>query len=774
MNAIAKTNYAFGDYDRITISGASYRYVGFLHGKHEFQLVTDDVLEKYFASYSDDEVHDLVRRKNLRNEEGYYSKALAELRMRQDNTDLGDLDEEDVRTMFWKREWCIRFNRARVGLDGFPDRLTMTHRHLTFFIETVKEEMRTWYFRRYRANRPMGRPVRVRLPDGTTVIEPKPFDYPNATALRNWLRAYRNANERIEAFIPAYGNCGNRQQMHPEVEDIVTRRARQYGSLRRPTRSDIFEDIEVDLRKLNAKRGAAQPLKVSLTTVNRRISRLNPFMVEAGRLGRDAALRNFAPVGRGVEVEDFLERVEIDDWTVDLFAILCSSARWKTLTKAQRKAIPRVRATVTIAIDCATRCIVGLNISETTPTTAAAKSTVRSMVSDKTSLAAYAGATSDWPMQGRPGLVVTDGGPVFKAEFEKVVMQSSANRTLPGHDPRMRGYVESVNRTMKAFCRYFTGQTFANVVERGDYNSEATASLDFESFHKAFIRFVVDKYHHRRHRGLGDITPYSMWETLTGGRRQLPMDPVTQLAVFGLARKGVRLDKHGVLLLNVSYWSRELGLLFTEMGHGAAVDLKSEPGDIGKVLVEVPRPYRKKLRAAVLKAGIADDPMISEGFLLVPSADPHFHGMELAMKAQQDKVLRAAAKAAQKKGEPFRLAAHEALGIEARRAAAEAGGPEHLITEDAWNVLLDIYKQKMIGATPQTLEDAPDDSEEGGGSGTLVAKGRPTGRERTRTQPVDKKARERRAATPPNGEPDGNDQFHFPNINEIGLDGDDE
>lgn len=788
MNAIGKIRYLFGRYDRITINGDTYRYVGFQFDKHEFQRVTEDVneqvLEDDCISYTDEEIHHLARRKLFRQEEAYYSKALTELRMRQDTTDLSGLDEEDVRTLFWKREWCVRFNRARAGLDGYPVRLTLTHDDLERFIDLTKDDMARWYFRRYGDHRRPGRPVMVRQPDGTMVKERKPHDYPGPTALKNWLAIYRKADQRVEAFIDRFDKCGRHDQLHPEVDAIVTRCAKGFAALNRPTRAHIYEDIEVELRKLNAARGPGHALKVSDRTVRRRIRKLNPFLVEAGRLGIDAAIRNFGPSGRGVEAEDFLDRVEIDDWTVDLFALICKTSHWRRMTKKQRAMVPRVRATVTVAIDCATRCIVGLNIAETGPTTAGSKAALRSILNDKDGLAALSGSNSGWPMQGRPRLVVTDGGPVFQDEFERAVLQCRSERTLPDRDPRMRGYVESVNRTLKAFCRYFTGQSFASVVELGDYKAEKMASLDFETFRKAFLLFVVGKYHRREHRGLAGMTPYTKWEELTGGRRELPMEDARQLRIFGLKENGVTLGPEGVVNCIVSYWSAEMGVLHSLMGDKSKVDLIVDPSNVGRVLVAVPREYREKHLALTVGHDFERNPQSTPEYLMVPSVDTSLHGKSLVEFAEERADIRAAVEAAREKDQAFRLHAHEMLTGMARRAAIAIGIEDHQISQQRWNTLMRYYRQKSIAASPEydpdqnageAVDGAADDGE---GFGTTVATGRPTGtRPRGRAPRNDVAAataassassKTSRADPPPANDPGSDaDDFDIPDINDI-------
>jgi hypothetical protein len=337
-----------------------------------------------------------------------------------------------------------------------------------------------------------------------------------------------------------------------------------------------------------------------------------------------------------------------------------------------------------VAIDCATRCIVGLNISEVAPTTAAAKAAVQSILIDKDAIAKLAGAKSDWPMQGRPRLVVTDGGPVFKDEFEEALKMVKVDRILPDHDPRMRGHVEAVNRTLKAFCRYFTGQSFASVVERKDYKAEDMASLTFDAFRSALIEFVVDKYHRRRHRGLANTTPYAKWEELTGGRRQPPMDDVQRIAVFGLRQKDVRLDKHGVTILDVSYWSPEAGVLFTMLGETGTVDVFVDPSDIGRVLIHVPPKRRNEFADIINEVGVKPESGSTSVFLMVRSSDASLWGKSLVEYSEERDELKAAALAAQEKDKTFRLHAHESLSFKARRAARESGVPDHLLSQRSW------------------------------------------------------------------------------------------
>src|SRR5690606_24944763 len=130
----------------------------------------------------------------------------------------------------------------------------------------------------------------------------KPFDYPSSTALRNWLRLYSRTGERMAAFAPRYHRCGNRSQLDKELAARIDECVRAYADQTRPARRDIYEKVEVEITKMNRKRqrdGLPLLPLVAESTVSRRISRLEPFFVDVGRLGKDRALRKYLMVGKG-------------------------------------------------------------------------------------------------------------------------------------------------------------------------------------------------------------------------------------------------------------------------------------------------------------------------------------------------------------------------------------------------------------------------------------------------------------------------------------------
>jgi len=688
----AQQRWKFARHDRVVIKNQVYRPIGKEGRKHLLQLIVDDVQDEHFITKTDDEISELMRRKLFRHDAGYFSKSQARFRVRSDSSDLTDLSEDERRTVLWKAEWCIRFDSARSDATA-PWRPTMSLPDIAFFIDRQKKALDRWHLDRFGERRPAGR-RREGKPQ-------KAFDYPSPSTLRNWLLKWHAAEERLEAFRLRYHHCGNRSQVDPRAEQVVSECVEKFASSLRPRQRDIYEDVEAKLFKLNLSLPSnVPPIYVSRNAVRARIKKINPFLRDYNRLGKDRALRKYAPIGKGLTSVVPFERIEIDDWEFDLQALIAKSSFWKKLSRKERQLIPRVRCTATVAIDVATCCIAGLNLSPNSPSTASSKTAFRRVLCDKTALATSAGCLSDWRMHGKPWSVVTDGGPAFLGEFETAVSLSGISRLLPEKDPRKRGTIEAFFRFFKRLCRYFAGQTFANVVERGDYESEELAALTFEELEKCVVRFIVDSYHHRAHRGLGGCTPYGMWNRLTK-EGQFPPPRQTELrAAFGI-RVSRTLGKHGLTYLDLAYNSLELNDIFR--GHESkALDVFVDPLDIGSVLVRRPNEGRHP------------QDKVTDDYLDVPCVDDRAKGMTLDSYLLSRKQLAAAAMDDQTRGLLARLEAHQALTDVGERTRQEAGLREFRATqaelESAARALFRSGRAALDGpeqGPPQTDEEIP-------------------------------------------------------------------
>ena len=706
MNEMRVPRQSFGRYDRILIGKSTYRYIRRdENGAHVLQRAVDGLLENDFRRITDKDIAGFMRRKIFKVEPAYYSKALDELRARGDDSNLLALSEEQVRDVMWKTEWCVRFHNARLA-PASTFRPKMTPEDLATFIEAEKQSMNRWYIRRYSEPRPLGRPIVVDLDaDKNPIKERKPYDYPSPSALRNWLRLYSRTGERMIAFAPRYHRSGNRRQLDSELAAKIDACVRGYADLSRPTRRDIYDRVEVEITKLNRQRArqGLPPLDlVDPTTVSRRIAKLEPFYVDAGRLGPERAMRKYLLIGKGVEVDLPMERIEMDDWESDLHTIMSSTRMWTKMTKAQRAAVPRVRCTVTVAIDCRTRCIVGINVSEAAASTPASKAALKTITEDKTYLAKDAGSKRTWDMCGRPDDVFTDGGPVFQGEFREAVHDIGSDPNRPDPDPRQRGHIEAFFRFLRRSCRYFTGQTFSNVVEKGEYPSEAMASVTVEEFRRFIIRFIVDVYHNKPHRGLAGETPIGAWKRLTK-KHGVPatITAAQRRAAFGFKQLDVAIDPHGVTYLGISYVSEHIGELLRKLGKGAKLNLVIDPEDLGDVFVQVPLRLVEHMQAYA--------PMQMHGeFLEVPAADDRFREVTLAERLLGNQGVLDFVKQSKKEGDDYRISANEALGEQGIRLARRIRLPTHALTQADYEKLVAKYRVKARQSTGKpAINDEP-------------------------------------------------------------------
>jgi transposase InsO family protein len=547
---IRASRYRLGRHDRITIDGAHHRHVKAENGHHVLEVVVDDTAQHIFVVKSDDDLGRLFGARRCRVEEGYYSQACALLRVRHDTSDLVDLTEQDLRRIAWREQWVKKLLALRQDLSG-DHRPKMVHADLARFIEAEKGNLNAWYIEAFGEPRPLGRNIKGK--------PRKAFDWPSPSLLKNWVRAYIQGGARIDALKTAYDQCGRKPYLDKRIRTIVERRAEGYADSRKVSMDKIILDVESDLAELAARTG--ENLKVSATTIRKLIRGQDAFKTMAGREGVGFAERMFAPIGKGIQIPHPLGRVEIDDWTADLFVLTQKSSVWKSLTREQRALVPRVRVTITVAIDVATRCIVGFHMSTSDPSTHGSKTCLSRVLVDKTQIAQWAGCVALWVMAGRPEFVATDGGPAFLGDFEFAVARIRAPRVLPEQDPRLRGSIESFFRFFKRVCRFFAGQSFANVLERGDYQSEQMAALTYEQFYKACIRFIVDFYHHRPHRGLEGATPSGAWDRLVAKFGVAPpLSDEQAIQAFGF-RATRRLDQHGVTFEKLTFNSELLNVL---------------------------------------------------------------------------------------------------------------------------------------------------------------------------------------------------------------------
>ena len=679
--------------DRVRRNGECYRPAERLERAWALMHVVDGVMVE-----DDDDAWLLTdkRQQELRDagviaiDENYFSTAGQLLSARHDDSDLNHLSDAEMRTIAWKVQWCVLFNRARAGLDGHDKKPPRTPKGFEDFIEREKEAIHRWYLRTFKMTRPPGRDI--------VGMDRKPFDYPGPTTLREWVDDYEEAGHRQIAFEPGYARCGNRRQIDERVLKIIERHVDAFASRSVPTKDDIYRNVDADIEIMNRHLPKNAQLTVEERSVRRRINKLPPMFVDAGQLGTERASLKYTPVGQGIQTYDGLEkiermgRVEMDDWEMDLFAILDEPEVRATLDATTRKAAKEVRSTtrctITVGIDIVTRCVVALNVTPYKPSTMGSRAALDSMFVDKTAWARHAQADTDWPMRALPREIATDGGPAFEGDFRESVGRLGITHRYPGRNPTSRGHIERFFQDFMSLCRMFTGQAFANVVKRGDYDAENLASVTAHELERLVVRFIVDDYHLKTHDGLGGMCPYTAWQRSTNVPGDVPSD-VQRHAAFGIRRTNLRIRATGITFMHVQYKHPRMAILH---GHVERRHLTGviNPNDLGTLLVLVPEEAKRALN------GTGDYMEFkADAFAGVPlSRLEHYNDVLLDFEADEKANNRS-----------VRRKARRFLQGAAKDARERAGVPSDTMTSEQYGVFLD--KMERAGDKASKPRPAP-------------------------------------------------------------------
>ena len=181
------------------------------------------------------------------------------------------------------------------------------------------------------------------LPDGAMEVKASEnlATPPSLRTLRRWLAERDDLG--LVGHLDAMSRRGNRGSRHcPEVVAIMMKEVRGYLYADKPTIKMIYERVHLAVLERNEERAelGLYPFAIpSRETVRRAVRALDPFPVELARNGLAAARKKFRPVSNGICVTRPLERVEIDEWTVDVQALMKSSGIYDAMTDEERHSL---------------------------------------------------------------------------------------------------------------------------------------------------------------------------------------------------------------------------------------------------------------------------------------------------------------------------------------------------------------------------------------------------------------------------------------------------
>ena len=500
-------------------------------------------------------------------EYGYFNSRQAARRAMAGRGLLALLSKAEQQLVFWKIDWCEAFlaaeargevSRSDASCAGFIPELE----------RRVVEQMR-----RAAGSGP--------LPE--TALKPAPC----RTSLMGWVRVWETTRDPMALVKKSRFNGVYARKIGRDREAILQGKLSEFLHPGKILVPELHRSVNAEIRKRNADSGQDESLplaEISESTVRRRIKELDVFEVCAAREGVATAKNLYGAYGPGLQIDVPLQRVEMDEWEIDLMAILAAAGIDISDMRLRDLAIGRYW--ICVAFDAASRSILAVKLSKA-PCVEDALATIWMAMRGKTEIARQLGCETAWTQHGHIFHVIVDNGPALvHVEFKAALADLGIGYSvMPAGVPKLRGRVERVLRSLATMLMpQSTGRTFSNPVERGDYPSEKYTVHTAESIIETLVRFVVDIYHNRAHKGLEFACPNDAWQRLCaehGWSHPVSAHRLRHVLGLKLARK---LGRHGILVCGVNYHSDALARYFQRSG-GQSLDIRVDPENLGHISV---------------------------------------------------------------------------------------------------------------------------------------------------------------------------------------------
>lgn len=369
------------------------------------------------------------------------------------------------------------------------------------------------------------------------------------------------------------GPARNTRCLDLSREDLLTACIKEFYLVpEQPSLAALFQEV----RRRFADRQLPAP---NYRTVVRRVEGLDSRYVMAKRQGSKRARDKFGPVGVSTLHPDFpLDVVQIDHTLVDVMVV----------DREYRRSIGR--PWLTLAVDVATRAVVGFSVSLEAPSALSVSLVLSHAVLPKTPwLADRELQNLDWPMGGLPRLIHVDNAKEFHSQalLRGCQEYSIAIEHRPRRQPHFGGHIERLVGTMMGAVHLLPGTTFSNASEKGSYDSEGRAVLTLPELERWLALQIAGVYHLSPHSALGK-TPLEAWREGVAKRKQPLRYPPSAEEFFldFLPAVSRMVQRDGIHFHQIRYWDNVLSPWAGRLKNPLWV--KYDPRNLSRVYVRDP------------------------------------------------------------------------------------------------------------------------------------------------------------------------------------------
>src|SRR5690606_20726618 len=204
----------------------------------------------------------------------------------------------------------------------------------------------------------------------------------------------------------------------------------------------------------------------------------------------------------------------------------------------------------------------------------------------------------NWPMFGRPQVLVTDSAKEFKGraflrgceEYGIRIRYRDRSRVHEG------GVVERLLGKLNSVLACYPGSTGRSVADRDQYPAQKCARLSFAELECCVALAIID---HNLHQNLRTLkVPAREWQKYA---RTMPLsrDEPAQVLLTFLPGAERRLTQQGVSMFALDYYDHWLGPLISRRDRLPKLEVRYDPRDISHIYVRDPetlqfRPVKRR------------------------------------------------------------------------------------------------------------------------------------------------------------------------------------
>ena len=393
------------------------------------------------------------------------------------------------------------------------------------------------------------------------------------TTLYRWQERYKSTGTILGLISNKVGAKKGNTRLNSEIEILIKRIIDSYYlTIQKPSVQSVVDKVLAECKKMNI-------IAPHSNTIRNRIESISEYEKLKKQGSKSIARTRYEPTPNKFEADYPLQLIEIDHTPCDIILV------------DDEHRLPIGRPWITVAIDIYSRMIVGYYLSMNAPSVTSVGMCVSNTILPKDTLLAKFDVNANWNVWGFPETIHVDNGADFRADaVKKAGLAHGINIEFrPVGRANFGGHIERAIGTLMHEIHNLPGTTFSNIKQRGEYDSDANASMTFFEFEKWLVTFITKIYHKRVHNSLS-LTPEQQWEEgLFGdensiGFIQKPSSNSTIILDF-LPIYERTIQKNGVNIEGLNYYDHVLRTKInqTENGKKKQFIFKRDPRDISYI-----------------------------------------------------------------------------------------------------------------------------------------------------------------------------------------------